>query len=231
MSANKILIADDDKVVHESLGIYLKSEGFEVVDVYDGKAAVDALDSDIALCGAGYHDAGDVRVDVCREIRKTSRVPVIMLTAKGEEIDRILGLELGADDYIVKPFSPREVVARIKAVLRRTTEQQQSHDDGCVTHQELTIDIKSYTVTLRGKNIICTPKEIEILYMLASNPGQVFTREQLLNRVWGYDFAGETRTVDTHIKRIRAKLDNTGLNWSIKTIYGVGYKFEVEDGK
>ena len=134
-------------------------------------------------------------------------------------------------DYIVKPFSPREVVARIKAVLRRTTEQQQSHDDGCVTHQELTIDIKSYTVTLRGKNIICTPKEIEILYMLASNPGQVFTREQLLNRVWGYDFAGETRTVDTHIKRIRAKLDNTGLNWSIKTIYGVGYKFEVEDGK
>ena len=120
-------------------------------------------------------------------------------------------------------------MARIKAVLRRTSEQhQQGAEDGCVTHQELVIDIKSYTVTLRGKPIICTPKEIEILYMLASNPGQVFTREQLLNRVWGYDFAGETRTVDTHIKRIRAKLDNTGLNWSIKTIYGVGYKFEVE---
>ena len=151
-----------------------------------------------------------------------------MLTAKGEEIDRILGLELGADDYIVKPFSPREVVARIKAVLRRTSEQKQGGEDGCIVHQELVIDIKSYTVTLRGKPIICTPKEIEILYMLASNPGQVFTREQLLNRVWGYDFAGETRTVDTHIKRIRAKLDNTGLNWSIKTIYGVGYKFEVE---
>lgn len=231
MSANKILIADDDKVVHESLGIYLKSEGFEVVDVYDGKAAGAALDSDIALCVLDIMMPEMSGLDVCREIRKTSRVPVIMLTAKGEEIDRILGLELGADDYIVKPFSPREVVARIKAVLRRTTEQQQSHDDGCVTHQELTIDIKSYTVTLRGKNIICTPKEIEILYMLASNPGQVFTREQLLNRVWGYDFAGETRTVDTHIKRIRAKLDNTGLNWSIKTIYGVGYKFEVEDGK
>ena len=218
MSANKILIADDDKVVHESLGIYLKSEGFEVIDVYDGKAAVAALDSDIALCVLDIMMPEMSGLDVCREIRKTSRVPVIMLTAKGE-------------DYIVKPFSPREVVARIKAVLRRTTEQQQSHDDGCVTHQELTIDIKSYTVTLRGKNIICTPKEIEILYMLASNPGQVFTREQLLNRVWGYDFAGETRTVDTHIKRIRAKLDNTGLNWSIKTIYGVGYKFEVEDGK
>ena len=161
MSANKILIADDDRVVHESLGIYLKAEGYDTVDVYE-------------------------------------------------------------------PFSPREVVARIKAVLRRTSEQQQSNDDGCVVHQELVIDIKSYTVTLRGKPIICTPKEIEILYMLASNPGQVFTREQLLNRVWGYDFAGETRTVDTHIKRIRAKLDNTGLNWSIKTIYGVGYKFEVE---
>jgi len=228
MSANKILVADDDKVVHEALGIYLKSEGFEVVDVFDGKAAIDALDADVALCVLDIMMPEMSGLDVCREIRKSSRVPVIMLTAKGEEIDRILGLELGADDYIVKPFSPREVVARIKAVLRRTTEQQQNDEEGCVNHQELSVDIKSYTVTLRGRGIICTPKEIEILYLLASNPGQVFTREQLLNRVWGYDFAGETRTVDTHIKRIRAKLDNTGLNWSIKTIYGVGYKFEVE---
>ncbi|MEA4970214.1 MAG: response regulator transcription factor [Candidatus Pelethousia sp.] len=228
MSANKILVADDDRVVHESLGLYLKAEGYETVDVYDGKAAVEALDSEIALCVLDIMMPAMSGIDVCKEIRKTSRVPIIMLTAKGEEIDRILGLELGADDYIVKPFSPREVVARIKAVLRRTSEQQQGADDGCVSHQELVIDIKSYTVTLRGKPIICTPKEIEILFMLASNPGQVFTREQLLNRVWGYDFAGETRTVDTHIKRIRAKLDNTGLNWSIKTIYGVGYKFEVE---
>ncbi len=228
MSANKILIADDDRVVHESLGIYLKAEGYDTVDVYDGKAAVEALDGDIALCVLDIMMPEMSGIDVCKNIRKTSKVPIIMLTAKGEEIDRILGLELGADDYIVKPFSPREVVARIKAVLRRTSEQQQSAEDGCVVHQELVIDIKSYTVTLRGKPVICTPKEIEILYMLASNPGQVFTREQLLNRVWGYDFAGETRTVDTHIKRIRAKLDNTGLNWSIKTIYGVGYKFEVE---
>ncbi len=228
MSANKILMADDDRVVHESLGLYLQAEGYETVDVYDGKAAVEALDSEIALCVLDIMMPAMSGIDVCKEIRKTSRVPIIMLTAKGEEIDRILGLELGADDYIVKPFSPREVVARIKAVLRRTSEQQQGADDGCVSHQELVIDIKSYTVTLRGKPIICTPKEIEILFMLASNPGQVFTREQLLNRVWGYDFAGETRTVDTHIKRIRAKLDNTGLNWSIKTIYGVGYKFEVE---
>ncbi|MDR0839856.1 MAG: response regulator transcription factor [Christensenellaceae bacterium] len=228
MSAGKILIADDDHVVHESLGIYLKAEGYDVFDAFDGQAALDAIDSDISLCVLDIMMPRVSGLDVCREVRKNSRLPIIMLTAKGEEIDRILGLELGADDYIVKPFSPREVVARIKAVLRRTSEQQQNADDGVVSHQELVIDIKSYTVTLRGQSIICTPKEIEILYMLASNPGQVFTREQLLNRVWGYDFAGETRTVDTHIKRIRAKLDNTGLNWSIKTIYGVGYKFEVE---
>ena len=227
MNTGKILIADDDRNVHESLGIYLKSEGFETVDVYDGAAAVSALDSEIALCVMDIMMPVMNGIDACKEIRKVSQVPIIMLTAKGEEIDRILGLELGADDYIVKPFSPREGVARIKAVLRRTSEQR-SNDDGRVTLNGLVIDIKSYTVTLKGQPVICTPKEIEILYMLASNPGHVFTREQLLNKVWGYDFAGETRTVDTHIKRIRAKLDNTGLNWSIKTIYGVGYKFEVE---
>ena len=232
MAAQKIMICDDQIMIHETLGMYLENEGYEHVSAMDGEEALQKFETekpDLIILDIMMPKLSGM--DVCRKLREKSRVPIIMLTAKGEEIDRILGLELGADDYIVKPFSPREVVARIKAVLRRTTEQQQSHDDGCVTHQELTIDIKSYTVTLRGKNIICTPKEIEILYMLASNPGQVFTREQLLNRVWGYDFAGETRTVDTHIKRIRAKLDNTGLNWSIKTIYGVGYKFEVEDGK
>ena len=227
MSSVKILIADDDPVVHEALGIYLTAEGYEPIDVYDGKAAINALSAEVALCVLDIMMPGVSGIDVCKEIRKTSRLPIIMLTAKGEEIDRILGLELGADDYIVKPFSPREVVARIKAVLRRAKEQQAA-DTGIVIHDGLMIDIKSYTVTLNGKPIICTPKEIEILYMLASNPGHVFTREQLLNRVWGYDFVGETRTVDTHIKRIRAKLDNTGKNWSIKTIYGVGYKFEIE---
>lgn len=228
MSLNKILIADDDRIVHESLGIYFKAEGFEIVEVFDGEAALAAVDEETALCILDIMMPKKSGIEVCKELRKTSRIPIIMLTAKGEEIDRILGLELGADDYIVKPFSPREVVARIKAVLRRTSEQQKNADDGCVVQQELVIDIKSYTVTLRGEPVICTPKEIEIIFLLASNPGQVFTREQLLNKVWGYDFAGETRTVDTHIKRIRAKLDNTGLNWSIKTIYGVGYKFEVE---
>ena len=227
MSSVKILIADDDPVVHEALGIYLTAEGYEPIDVYDGKAAINALSAEVALCVLDIMMPGMSGIDVCKEIRKTSRLPIIMLTAKGEEIDRILGLELGADDYIVKPFSPREVVARIKAVLRRAKEQQAA-DTGIVIHDGLMIDIKSYTVTLNGKPVICTPKEIEILYMLASNPGHVFTREQLLNRVWGYDFVGETRTVDTHIKRIRAKLDNTGKNWSIKTIYGVGYKVEIE---
>ncbi len=227
MSANKILIADDEQVVHESLGIYLKAEGFETIDVFDGQQAIDALSSEVALCVLDIMMPNMSGIDACKEIRRTSKVPIIMLTAKGEEIDRILGLELGADDYIVKPFSPREVVARIKAVLRRTNEQK-AGDSDAIVHDGLVIDIKSYTVTLDNHPVICTPKEIEILYLLASNPGHVFTREQLLNKVWGYDYAGETRTVDTHIKRIRAKLDNTGKNWSIKTIYGVGYKFEVE---
>ena len=223
----KILVADDDQVVHESLGIYLRAEGYEPVDVYDGNAAIQAVTPDIALCVLDIMMPGRSGIEVCKEIRKNSQLPIIMLTAKGEEVDRILGLELGADDYIVKPFSPREVVARIKAVLRRTQERQEG-DGTALAFNGLSIDLKSYTVTLRAETVICTPKEIEILHMLASNPGQVFTREQLLNRVWGYDFAGETRTVDTHIKRIRAKLDSEGLGWSIKTIYGVGYKFEVE---
>lgn len=227
MGANKILIADDEQVVHESLGIYLKAEGFETIDVFDGQQAIDALNSEVALCVLDIMMPNMSGIDACKEIRRTSKVPIIMLTAKGEEIDRILGLELGADDYIVKPFSPREVVARIKAVLRRTNEQK-AGDSDAIVHDGLVIDIKSYTVTLDNHPVICTPKEIEILYLLASNPGHVFTREQLLNKVWGYDYPGETRTVDTHIKRIRAKLDNTGKNWSIKTIYGVGYKFEVE---
>ena len=225
--AQKILIADDDQIVHEALGIYLKAEGFEPVDAFDGEEALAAITPEIVLCVLDIMMPKMSGIEVCREIRKNSQLPILMLTAKGEEIDRIVGLELGADDYIVKPFSPREVVAHIKAVLRRTSEQPKS-DNSVINYNGLTIDLKSYTVTLRGEPVICTPKEIEILYMLASNPGQVFTREQLLSRVWGYDFAGETRTVDTHIKRIRAKLDSTGLGWSIKTIYGVGYKFEVE---
>lgn len=225
--AQKILIADDEQPVHESLSIYLKAEGFDVVDAYDGEAALAGITSDVVLCVLDIMMPKKSGIDVCREIRKNSSLPILMLTAKGEEIDRILGLELGADDYIVKPFSPREVVARIKAILRRTTEQTRD-DDSVVSYNGLVIDLKSYTVTLLGQPVVCTPKEIEILHLLASNPGQVFTREQLLSKIWGYDFAGETRTVDTHIKRIRQKLDSENLGWTIKTIYGVGYKFETE---
>ena len=226
----KILIADDDPIVHESLKIYLEAEGFKTVDCYDGISAVASADSTVSLCVLDIMMPGKSVIDVCREIRKTSQVPIVMLTAKGEEVDKIVGLELGADDYIVKPFSPREVVARIKAILRRTENHAVGEDSGknVIQHNGLMIDLNSYTVLLRGEPVICTPKEIEILFLLASNPGHVFTRDTLLSKVWGYDFAGETRTVDTHIKRLRAKLDSTGLGWSIKTIYGVGYKFELE---
>ena len=224
-----ILIADDDPIVHESLKIYMQAEGFKVVDVYDGDAALAALDSSISLCVLDIMMPGKSGVEVCREIRKSSQVPIVMLTAKGEEVDKIVGLELGADDYIVKPFSPREVIARIKAILRRTEKNEgEAAEKNVIRHNGLVIDLNSYTVLLRNQPVVCTPKEIEILYLLASHPGQVFTRDTLLSQVWGYDFAGETRTVDTHIKRLRAKLDSTGLGWSIKTIYGVGYKFEIE---
>lgn len=224
----KILIADDDVIVHESLKIYLEAEGYETVDVYDGVAALNALDGTISLCVLDIMMPGKSGTDICREIRKDSQLPIIMLTAKGEEVDRIVGLELGADDYIVKPFSPREVVARIKAILRRVEAQKAEPNKNHIQFNGLSIDLNSYSVLLRGEPVICTPKEIEILHMLASNPGQVFTRDTLLSKVWGYDFAGETRTVDTHIKRLRAKLDSSGLGWTIKTIYGVGYKFELE---
>lgn len=224
----KILICDDEMVVHESLRIYFEAEGYSVVDAFDGEEGLRLANDEISLCILDIMMPKKSGIEVCREIRQRSSMPIVMLTAKGEEIDRILGLELGADDYIVKPFSPREVVARVKAILRRVEVKTQTKDDNIIKYNGLYVDLNSYSVQLRNEPVICTPKEIEILHMLASNPGQVFTREQLLNRVWGYDFAGETRTVDTHIKRIRAKLDNTDLGWSIKTIYGVGYKFEVD---
>ena len=227
--AIKILICDDEPVVHESLHLYFEAEGFEVIDAYDGEEGLNKADQTVSLMILDIMMPKKSGIEVCREIRKSSSMPIVMLTAKGEEIDRILGLELGADDYIVKPFSPREVVARVKAILRRVEVKAKSAETNIVSYNGLTIDLNSYSVTLRGEHIICTPKEIEILYMLASNPGQGFTRDTLLSRVWGYDFAGETRTVDTHIKRLRAKLDSDGLGWSIKTIYGVGYKFELEN--
>ena len=223
-----ILICDDDPVVHESLGLCLSSEGYEHQSAYDGQQALELMESlhpDMIVLDLMMPKMSGI--DVCRNIRQNSSVPIIMLTAKGEEIDRILGLELGADDYIVKPFSPREVLARIKAVLRRFSEKTPDDDSSIIRLPQLEISLDNYQVKAAGKVIPCTPKEVEILHMLTSNVGQVFSREQILSRVWGYDYFGDTRTVDAHIKRIRQKLPQENVPWSLKTVYGVGYRFEV----
>ena len=223
-----ILIADDDPVVHESLGLYLESEGYEHQSAYDGQQALEMVESlhpDLIVLDLMMPRVSGI--DVCRTVRQTSTLPIIMLTAKGEEIDRILGLGLGADDYIVKPFSPREVLARIKAVLRRFSEKTGDEDSSIIRLPQLEISLENYQVKAAGKVIPCTPKEVEILHMLTSNVGQVFSREQILSRVWGYDYFGDTRTVDAHIKRIRQKLPQEGVPWALKTVYGVGYRFEV----
>jgi DNA-binding response OmpR family regulator len=223
-----ILICDDQPAIHETLGAYLENEGYTYSSTYDGEAAMKTVQEhmpDLIVLDIMMPKLSGT--DVCREIRKTSQVPIIMLTAKGEEIDRVLGLELGADDYIVKPFSPREVVARIKAVLRRMSEQA-VEPPNVLRFERLSIDLGCYEVQLDGKPVPFTPKEVEVLYLLASHPGQVFDREQILSKVWGYDYFGDTRVVDTQIKRVRRKLQLEDVPWSIRTIYGVGYKFEVK---
>ena len=211
-----ILICDDDPVVHESLALYLDNDNFSHADAYDGAQALDMATScnpDLILLDVMMPEMNGL--DVCRELRKTMTVPIIILTAKGEEIDKILGLELGADDYIVKPFSPREVLARIKAVLRRITDQPETAST--IKYTGLDLNLKNYS-----------PKEVEILYLLASHPGQIYDRTQILESVWGTDYVGDPRTVDTHIKRIRQKTTFDNAPWSIQTIYGKGYKFEVQ---
>lgn len=222
-----ILICDDDPVIHESLGLYLKAERYLYSSAYNGEQALQMAESEqpdlIILDLMMPRITG---TEVCREIRRHSNVPIIMLTAKGEEIDRVLGLELGADDYIVKPFSPREVIARIKAVLRRLGEKSQE-SRSLLRFDGLEINIDNYQVKVRGETVPCTPKEVEILHLLASHPGQVMDREQILSQVWGYDYFGDTRTVDTHIKRIRQKITYDQAGWGLITVYGVGYKFEV----
>ncbi|MDR1892210.1 MAG: response regulator transcription factor [Oscillospiraceae bacterium] len=226
MSTTKILICDDQPMIHETLREYIESDGFTAISAFDGEEALAKFKSDqpdfIILDLMMPKKNG---LDVCREIRQEHNVPIIMLTAKGEEIDRVLGLELGADDYIVKPFSPREVVARIKAVLRRIREQPDLVGQ-ILRFERLQINISNYEVRVDGEVIPCTPKEVELLYKLCSTPGRVYNREQLLSDVWGYDYYGDTRVVDTQIKRIRAKLPEND-HWCIRSIYGVGYKFEV----
>ena len=228
MAGQKILICDDQPILHETLGVYLENECFEHFSAMDGEEALAKFASvkpDLVILDIMMPKKSGI--DVCREIRAASRVPIIMLTAKGEEIDRILGLELGADDYIVKPYSAREVVARVKAVLRRFTAAREQPQK-VIRFDDLEINISSYDVLVKGKKIPFTPKEVEIFQLLASHPGRVFDREQILSQVWGYnDFFGDTRAVDTQIKRIRQKLPQEGVNWSIKTVYGIGYKFEA----
>ena len=224
----KILIADDDVNVHQSLNAYFKREGYQILSAYDGEEAMRLaknIKPDMILLDIMMPKKDGLVV--CREIRRESNVPIIMLTAKAEEFDKLLGLELGADDYITKPFSPREVLARVKTVLRRMREIHEETRGTLLNVGNLLIDMGAFSVKLNGQPVACTPKEIEILWTLASNPGMVFSREHLLQSIWGYDFLGDTRAVDSHIKRIRAKLCKEENPWDIRTVWGVGYRFEV----
>lgn len=223
-----MLIADDNKQITSILEEYAKKEGFSVISVFDGEDALKKYEEhspDILLL-----DVMMPKMDgfaVCKEIRRTSNVPIIMVTARGEDFERIMGLDIGADDYIVKPFSPSEVMARVRAVLRRIGKGEQKGSQ-IFTLDNLTVNLEEYTVTVNGTPIMLTKKEIELLWTLSTNTNKVFSRDNLLESIWGYDYYGDSRTVDSHIKRLRAKLDEIEHpNWEIKTIWGVGYKFEV----
>lgn len=228
-STPTILICDDDPVIHQSLTLYLESEGFAHRSAYNGAQALTAATQpqapDLVLLDIMMPEMSGL--DVCRALRKVSQVPVIMLTARGEEVDRVIGLELGADDYIVKPFSPREVISRIKAVLRRTAPSHNEESQSALRFGSLEIQPDRYMVKLNGEPVAMTPREVELLALLTSHPGRVYPRETILSQVWGYDYYGDSRTVDTHIKRLRQKLACEGANWQIVTVYGVGYKFEA----
>ncbi len=226
----KILVADDDLNICELLRLYLVKEGYEVVMAHDGEEAVDRFESEkpalILL------DIMMPKLDgwqVCREIRKKSDCPIIMLTAKGETFDKVLGLELGADDYVVKPFDTKEIVARIKAVLRRSAPASNAAEVKEVSYDKLTVNMTRYELKVDGKVVEAPPKELELLFHLASNPNRVYTRDQLLDEVWGFEYYGDSRTVDVHIKRLREKLEGVSEQWSLKTVWGVGYKFEVKE--
>lgn len=229
MSVQKILIVDDDTNICELLRLYLEKDGFETVVANDGEQAIQIAERakpDLILL-----DIMLPKLDgwqVCREIRKTSDTPIIMLTAKGETFDKILGLELGADDYVSKPFDAKEVIARIKAVLRRSFDKEKADVVKEVAFDKLTINLTNYELVVNGVRVDTPPKELELVYHLASNPNRVYTRDQLLDEVWGFDYYGDSRTVDVHIKRLREKLENVSDQWSLKTVWGVGYKFEVK---
>lgn len=232
VTKQKILIVDDDENIAELISLYLTKECFDTMIVHDGEEALTAFESyqpnlmllDLMLPGIdGYQ--------VCREIRSKHNTPIIMLSAKGEVFDKVLGLELGADDYILKPFDSKELVARVKAVLRRYQPQKADtpviNRGKFVEYPGIEINLTNYSVTLDGKNVDMPPKELELLYFLASSPNQVFTREQLLDQIWGYEYVGDTRTVDVHIKRLREKIKDHS-SWGLSTVWGIGYKFEVK---
>ncbi len=226
-----LLIADDHKQITSILSDYAKKEGYTVSIANDGKEALSMFSKntfDLVLLDVMMPEMDGFQV--CREIRKTSTVPIIMVTARGEDFERIMGLDMGADDYIVKPFSPGEVMARIRAILRRISpDLKESQDKNILDYDNLTINIEEFTVLVENEPVSLTKKEIEILYTMAKNPNKLFTRDNLLNSLWGYDYFGDARTVDSHIKRLRAKLDSCHHpNWEIKTVWGMGYKFEVE---
>ena len=234
LTKSKILIVDDDNNIAELISLYLTKEFFDCQIVNDGESALEVFNTyqpdlillDLMLPGIdGYQ--------VCRNIRQVANTPIIMLSAKGEIFDKVLGLELGADDYIIKPFDSKELVARVKAVLRRfknepAKPEPKTTNEKHVSYTDLDISISNYTVTYKGETIDMPPKELELLYFLASSPNQVFSREQLLDNIWGYEYVGDTRTVDVHIKRLRKKL-NDHPSWSIGTVWGIGYKFEVKN--
>ncbi len=227
MTKNKVLIVDDDENIAKLIEVYFEKDGFTTVTANNGKDAIELFKS--AAPSIVILDVMMPEMDgwqVCREIRRVSNIPIIMLTAKGETFDKVLGLELGADDYMVKPFEPKELIARVKAVLRRSDTKETTAEKELV-FPNLTINLSNYELKINGNIIEVPPKELELLYFLASNPNRVFTREQLLEEVWGFDYFGDSRTVDVHIKRLREKLEGVDANWQLKTVWGVGYKFEV----
>lgn len=233
MATEKIMVVDDDTNICELLRLYLEKEGYTVSIANTGMQAVKMFaehQPDLMLLDVMMPELDGWQV--CREVRKYSNKPIIMLTAKGETFDKVLGLELGADDYITKPFDTKEVLARIKAVLRRTSGGSTASENSQikqVSYDNLTVNLTNYELRVKGEKVDAPPKELELLYHLASNPNRVFTRDQLLDEVWGFDYYGDSRTVDVHVKRIREKLEGVSDKWELKTVWSVGYKFETKD--
>ena len=232
MANNKILVCDDDKNICELLRLYLEKDGFATVIANDGEQALEKFrveQPELILL-----DIMMPKLDgwqVCREIRKKSDCPIIMITAKGETFDKVLGLELGADDYVTKPFDPKEIIARIKAVMRRVhpASAEATETTKEIKYDNLVVNMTKYELKVSGKVVDTPPKELELLFYLASNPNHVFTRDQLLDKVWGFEYYGDSRTVDVHVKRLREKLEGVSEEWSLKTVWGVGYKFDVRE--